>query len=353
MAPDGGNVGFARELHRWLYAGEQRSGSLFSRLIIALGVLLLIVGCTFAGVIAFSTPAAPPVLATGNSIPGMAQWNFADLPKVQTLKARDGVPIKNNLYPGREDRAVVLVHSSTGSGVEMLKLAQTLQAAGATVCPMSLRGHGGSGTANGDVAYLGQLDDDLADLVKGLGLDRPGMHRTLAGFSSGGELVLRIAGGPQASLFDDYLALSPYITRIPPTNKPNSGGWAGVAMPRIVALSLLKGGRRTWPGSRGWGGGGGSQGRNNRTPVYSFRLVASLQLGRDWRAVLARIKAPTAIVIGANDELFNADQFQPTMQAINPRIGVTVVPNEGHLAMIADPAATTAIAGAWRKLAGD
>ena len=74
------------------------------------------------------------------------------------------------------------------------------------------------------------------------------------------------------------------------------------------------------------------------TPIYSFRLVASLQLGRDWRAVLARIKAPTEIVIGANDELFNADQFQPTLQAINPRIGVTVVPNEGHLAMIADPA---------------
>ena len=25
----------------------------------------------------------------------------------------------------------------------------------------------------------------------------------------------------------------------------------------------------------------------NRTPIYSFRLMASLQLGRDWRAVLA------------------------------------------------------------------
>jgi hypothetical protein len=41
------------------------------------------------------------------------------------------------------------------------------------------------------------------------------------------------------------------------------------------------------------------------------------------------------------------------VQAINPRIGVTVVPNAGHLAMIADAAATTAIAAAWRKLAGD
>ena len=49
----------------------------------------------------------------------------------------------------------------------MLKLAQALQAAGASVYAVSLRGHGGSGTGNGDVSYIGQLDDDLADLVKG------------------------------------------------------------------------------------------------------------------------------------------------------------------------------------------
>ena len=58
-------------------------------------------------------------------------------------------------------------------------------------------------------------------------------------------------------------------------------------------------------------------------------------------------------MVGANDELFNADQFKPMLQPINPRIGVTVVPNETHLGMIADPPATAAIAAAWRKLAGD
>jgi len=92
---------------------------------------------------------------------------------------------------------------------------------------------------------------------------------------------------------------------------------------------------------------------NSRTPVYSFRLAASLQLGRDWRGVLARIAAPTEIVVGANDQLFNADQFKPMLQTVNPRIGVTIVPNETHLGMIADPPAIAAIAAAWRKLAGD
>jgi len=323
------------------------------RILATLGALVLIVVGAFAAVIAFDSPAAPPVLAAGNSIPGIAQWNFAELPKSQSFKARDGAPLNYRLYPGRADRAVVLVHGSTGSGVEMLKLAQALQAAGATVYAVSLRGHGGSGTANGDVSYRGQLDDDLADIVKGLRLDKPGVHRTLAGFSSGGGLVLRIAGGPQAELFDDYLAISPYVAQDSPTNKPNSGGWAGVAVPRIVALSLLDGFGLPWfQGLPAVHFATAAKADNNRTPVYSFRLMASLQLGRDWRAALARIKAPTGIMVGADDELFNAAAFKPLMQAVNPRIGVTVVPNEGHLAMIADPVATTAIAAAWRRLEG-
>ncbi len=117
------------------------------------------------------------MLAAGNSIPGIAQWNFAELPKLQTLKARDGAPLNYRLYPGRPDRAVVLVHGSSGTDVSMMKLAQALQAAGASVYAISLRGHGGSGIANGDVSYIGQLDDDLADLVRdGPSLDKPGVR---------------------------------------------------------------------------------------------------------------------------------------------------------------------------------
>jgi non-heme chloroperoxidase len=327
---------------------------MFRRILIAIGVLVLIVVGAFAAVIAFDAPTAPPPLAAGNSIPGIAQWNFAELPKVQTLKARDGAPLNYRVYPGRPDRAIILVHGSSGTDASMLKLAQALQSAGATVYAISLRGHGGSGFTNGDVSYLGQLDDDLADLVKGLGLDKPGVHRTLIGFSSGGGFVLRIAGGRRAGLFNDYLAISPYIGQDSPTNKPNSGGWAGVAVPRIIALSLLNSIGLPWfqdlPAVHF---ATDAKASTSRTPVYSFRLAASLQLGRDWRAVLARISAPTEIVVGANDELFNADQFKPMLQTVNPRIGVTVVPNETHLGMIADPPATAAIAAAWRKLAGD
>jgi pimeloyl-ACP methyl ester carboxylesterase len=91
---------------------------------------------------------------------------------------------------------------------------------------------------------------------------------------------------------------------------------------------------------------------NNRTPIYSFRLVGSLELGRDWRAVLSTIRGPARIVVGADDELFNAGQFAPLVASLNPRIAVTVVPGETHLGMIADPGAR-AVADAWRRLSKD
>jgi len=323
------------------------------RLLIASSVLILIAIAGLAGAITFDEPAKPPTLAAGNAVPGIAQWNFAELPPRQHVKARDGAPLNYRHYPGRADRAIVLVHGSTATDASMMKLAQALQTAGASVYAIDLRGHGGSGTANGDVSYLGQLDDDLADLVKGLGIDKPGVRRTLMGFSSGGGFVLRIASSRYAGLFDNYLAISPFIAPDSPTNKPNAGGWAGVALPRVVALSLLDRLGLAWfQGLPAVRFATDAPPSDRRTPVYSFRLAMSLQLGRDWRAPLARITAPTEIVVGANDELFNAGAFGPLLQAINPRIGVAIAPGQGHLAMIADPAALAAIVTGWQRLSG-
>jgi pimeloyl-ACP methyl ester carboxylesterase len=326
---------------------------MFKRLLLALATLVLLAGTALAAVIAFDSPARPPVLKAGNAIPGIAEWNFATLPERRSVKARDDAPLHYRLYPGQSDRVIVLVHGSTGTGVEMHKLAQALQAAGASVYAISLRGHGGSGTTNGDVSYLGQLDDDLVDLTQALGLDKLGIRRTLAGFSSGGGFVLRIAGGGLAGLFDDYLAISPYIAADSPTGSRDAGGWAGVALPRITALSLLHAIGLPWfQGLPAVAFATAAKADESRTPVYSFRLMANLQLGRNWRSVLAHISAPTRIVIGAQDELFAADQFEPLLQAINPRIDLTLVSDAGHLAMIGDPQAIAAVVGAWQKLGG-
>src|SRR5471032_373807 len=93
-------------------------------------VLLFIVGGVGA-VIAFDSPGAVPTLAAGDSLPGIANWNFAELPPVSKVLACDGAPLTYRLYPGRPDRVVVLMHGSSGASVSMHKSAQALQAAGA------------------------------------------------------------------------------------------------------------------------------------------------------------------------------------------------------------------------------
>ncbi len=337
-----GGVGAGRP-RRWL-----------SRLVWAPAALVLVVVASFAGVIAFSSPGELPRLLAGDSLPGSDKWNPAEVPAVQRVAARDGAPLTYRLYPGRPDRAVVLVHGSSGASISMHKSAQALQEAGATVYAISLRGHGGSGTVNGDTSYRDQLDDDLMDFLEATGLTAPGIQRTLIGFSSGGGFVLRTASGPNRHLFDAYLAISPYIAQDSPTTRPASGGWVSVAVPRVVALSILDGFGVPWfqglPVVRFATNAGPSE---HRTPVYSFRLAAGLQLTRHWREELARIDRPTIVAVGANDELFLAENYEPLLRDLNPRVSVEVVPGFGHLDMVAQGKAVAAVAALWRRLSGD
>ena len=174
------------------------------------------------------------------------------------------------------------------------------------------------------------------------------------GFSSGGGFVLRTASGPNRALFDDYVAIAPYIAHDSPTGRPASGGWTRVAVPRIVALSILDGFGLPWfqdlPVIRF---ATAAKADDRRTPVYSFRLATGMQLDRDWRAAIGQIDRPTAVIIGADDELFQADRYTALFAGLNPRISVEVVPGLGHMDMIAQARACAAVAALWRRLAGD
>lgn len=322
--------------------------------LVGLVTLLALVVAAFSAVIAFDSPALLPRLLAADALPGFANWNMAEIPEVRKVTARDGAPLTYRLYPGARDRAVVLVHGSSAASISMHKVAQSLQTAGATVYSISLRGHGGSGTVNGDSSYRDQLDDDLIDFAKAVGLDDPKMHRTLVGFSSGGGFVLREAAGRNRASFDAYLAISPYIAYDSPTSRPAGGGWTSVAVPRAVALSFLDAVGLPWfQGLPVVRFATESLPSDSRTPVYSFRLLTGMQLGRDWRAEIARIDRPTTVMVGAEDELFYADRFPPLFAGLNPKITLAVLPGLGHLTMIADPGATAAIAAAWQRLAGE
>ena len=134
--------------------------------------------------------------------------------------------------------------------------------------------------------------------------------------------------------------------------RPNAGGWASVAVPRVIALSLLDAFGLPWfQGLPVVRFATAAEPSDSRTPVYSFRLQVGMQLTRDWRQRLAGIDRPTAVLVGARDELFVADRFAPLFDELNPQIAVSVQPGLGHLDMIGDPRGTEAVAAAWRRLA--
>ncbi|WP_394846724.1 alpha/beta fold hydrolase [Pendulispora brunnea] len=119
-------------------------------------------------------------------------------------------------------QSVVLVHGSSASSRSMHPFAQCFAQAGFAVDAFDMRGHGDSGP-RGDIAYIGQLDDDMEDFMHAV---QPAGPKTLVGFSAGGGFAIRVAGGTRQALFDNYLFMAPAIHRRAPTYRPNAGGWA-------------------------------------------------------------------------------------------------------------------------------
>ncbi len=83
------------------------------------------------------------------------------------------------------------------------------------------------------------------------------------------------------------------------------------------------------------------------TGKYSFRLLKAFGTG-DYVADLKNARAPLQILVGAEDELFDAAMFEPTVHAVRPDVPVTIIAGVDHIGMITDPRAVPAITAALR-----
>lgn len=312
-----------------------------------LAVLVLLVAAGLAGTIAFDRPQAPPPQLSVST--PFEKIDFSDLPPVLHYTARDGAELAYRRYAGDPDRLAVLIHGSAGSSTSMHAVAKALEAAGATVIVPDMRGHGRSGP-HGDITYIGQLEDDLQDLLNSLDRAHTARETTLIGFSSGGGFVLRVAGGRLGSLFSRYMLLAPYLRYDAPNARvgTGSGGWVSVAVPRIVALSLINQiGITAFNGLPVLAFGLETGNPYHVTATYSYRLLTDFQPDGDWLGDLRRTTRPIMAMDGANDELFLADKLQAALAESKPGIRVDIVPSVGHIGLTTTPASTAAIAKAW------
>ena len=83
------------------------------------------------------------------------------------------------------------------------------------------------------------------------------------------------------------------------------------------------------------------------TGHYSWLLMRAFGTN-DYAADLRNTRTPLAVVVGQNDELFAADKFAPTIDAVRPGTPVAIVPGLSHTALTTDPRAVPAILAAVR-----
>lgn len=274
----------------------------------------------------------------------------AEAAPLQSYQARDGARLSYRRYPpARSDTPLlVFVHGSGWHGAAYDKLARRIAATGsAEVILPDLRGHGPDPDTRGDVAYIGQLEDDIADLVATL--SRPGQKLVVGGHSSGGGLAIRYAGGPYGTELDAAVLLAPFLKYDAPTMRPASGGWSRALTRRIIGLSMLNAigitalnGLEIIQFSLPQEVLDGPQGAS-ATTAYSFRLNSSYAPRSDYLADVAKLP-PFLLVAGTEDEAFIASAYEPLMSQAHPGGRYRLIEGQSHLGVIEDPESARLIA---------
>ena len=303
-----------------------------------LPVSLGLVVAIFALAIIFGGPGTPHPM--GSITDPFGSVDFSDLPPLSVFAARDGTKLAYRSCPSAAATAgegsVVLIHGSSATSSSMHPMARALSAAGYRVYALDVRGHGASGR-KGQIAYIGQLEDDLADFIHAVSPPPP---VTLAGFSSGGGFAIRFAGSEKQNLFQSYLFLAPFLSPDAPTTRPGSGGWASVGLPRIIAIATLNGfGIRTFNSLPVLRFAVSENAKGILTPEYSYALTMNFGPQRDYLANLRSMHQPFRILIGANDEVYYPDRFAEVLKQAGKDTSVTMVPGVDHVQLILSPVA--------------
>jgi non-heme chloroperoxidase len=295
-------------------------------------IWLLLWAMGLAGLVAFGI-ARPP--APGITAP-FATLTEQGLPPLQRYRARDGAMLSYRQYPGTGPEVALLIHGSAGSSRDLHLLARALQGAGATVLVPDLRGHGGN-RPHGDIAYEGQLEDDLVDFLGAERVALAGKPWTVLGFSSGGGFALRVAA--DASLgksFERFILVSPYLRYDAPSVRQGSSRaqngaagatagqtWAAASVGRIIGLTILNDlGVHAWDG----------------LPVVSFPVPGD---------IIKSVARPLQVLVGTADEVLDARQLGREFASQRGDVPVILVPGVGHAGMVTSAEGIRAILGAF------
>ena len=284
--------------------------------------------------------------------------DFSGLPALERFQARDGTWLGFRHYPATgpaTGRAAVVVHGSSGSsGGTIHALSGALAARGVETWAVDIRGHGASGT-RGDIGHVGQLEEDMADLVAEIRKTAPAVPLTLVGHSSGGAFALRVAGSPIQNLFARTVLLAPYLGYNAPSTRPSSGGWARADIPRILGLELLRAvGVNCCEALPVLALAVPPNSEKTLVGTYTDRLMRNFAVHGDFRRDLAAATRPLTIISGADDELMFPEKYAEAVRGAKVTVDVRLLDGINHMGIVAAPKAVSLIAEdvATRGMAG-
>ncbi len=247
-----------------------------------------------------------------------AEMGFEQVYKTEnyTFTTRDNTEIFAYKSPSSSQNTIILIHGVASSAYLYNKTAGLLQkATQAEIYAIDIRGHGQSEGSIGDVDYINQYADDLADIVKAIRKEKPNGKIIIAGHSMGGGISLRYAMMQNKEKVDGFILFAPLIGHNSPAivqetqieKDTISEPFVKIHFGRIIGLKMLN-----EIGNH----------EHDSLPVLFFNLPESIPLRKyTYRANMSMapdnyvdglksIDVSMLVLVGSEDEVFNAEALQ-------------------------------------------
>lgn len=256
--------------------------------------------------------------------------------KEKWIKTRSGQKIFSRIYPSDTKTICILIHGSGSESRYLGYLAKSLSDRNqATVITPDLRGHGRNISNGTDIEYIGQLEDDIEDIIHYAKNNLDAEKIILAGHSSGGGLVLRYLANNKLAEVDKAIMIAPYLGHDAPTVKPNSGGWVTVGVKRWIGISMLNNiGIKYF----------------NKMPVlffnrpeaynddlqvasYSYRMAVNFA-PKSYANDIKHLNTKSLVLVGENDESFYPNRFEEVFEPAESFVTVKIIPKANHLDIV-------------------
>ncbi len=262
-------------------------------------------------------PTFKPLKSTQIDNGTLADMGFEQVFKAENYNftVRDNRKLFAYKFPKQSPSTIILLHGVGSSAYLYNKTAGLLQqATQSEVFAIDLRGHGQSEGKAGDVEYINQYSDDLADIIAVIREEKPNGKIIIAGHSMGGGVILRYEMEKHKEKIDGILLFAPLIGHNSPAI-PQSASvendtiepFMKIHFARIIGLKMFN---------------EINQHQHDSLPVLFFNLPESIPLRKyTFRANISMapenyidglkaVKVPMLVLIGSKDEAFTAEALK-------------------------------------------